>query len=258
MDDPFAVADIVEEERSSRRAFQKLPPSFYQNAQRLIATLEQQLASSEPESRGARMLSDQLSTARRNLAQLFKNRMDKIMRFAVMSATSEWEDESGKMAKMDELEKEVYTTVRDVLLRARESAVDTAVPAFPASEEKATAVERAEPAQGTGVPAPPAHEERTTVQPSEPAVVSQPSDGAEPSEEISPPPSKNNINEEYVVVRTLEAVPTFLGSDGRTYALGREDVATVPAANAKVLIKRGIAVGVSTEGFSAKAQKGEQ
>jgi len=124
--------------------------------------------------------------------------------------------------------------VRDVLLRARKSAVDMAVPAFPA------------------------YEEEMTVQPSEPAVESQPIAGAEPSEGTSSLPSKNNINEEYVVVRTLEAVPTFLGSDGRTYALGREDVATVPVANAKVLIKRGIAVGISTEGFSGKAQKGEQ
>ena len=234
MDDPFAVADIVEEERSSRKTFQKLPFGFYQDAQRLIATLEQQLSSSEPDSRGARMLSDQRTTARENLGQLFKNRMYKIMLFAVKSTLGEWEGESAKMAKMDELERDVYITVRDVLLRARKSAVDMAVPAFPA------------------------YEEEMTVQPSEPAVESQPSAGAEPSEGTSSLPSKNNINEEYVVVRTLEAVPTFLGSDGRTYALGREDVATVPVANAKVLIKRSIAVGISTEGFSAKAQKGEQ
>ena len=244
MDDSLTVADIGDAVRHSKekQTLQRLPPSFYSDVQHLIATLEQQLSSSEPDSRQARMLSDQLTTARRNLEQLFRNRMEKVVRFALMSATSHWEGESSELANMDESEKEVYLAVRDAIVRARRSVVD-------ASTSNTKPAQSPEPTDETQ----PEAEKKT--HDDMPAVVSQPSDGAEPSEEISSPPSKNNINEEYVVVRTLEAVPTFLGSDGRTYTLGKEDVATIPVANANVLIKRGIAVGVSVGAFQREGER---
>ncbi|MHC1570942.1 MAG: hypothetical protein ACXQS9_03720 [Methermicoccaceae archaeon] len=231
MDDSLTVADIGDAVRHSKekQTLQRLPPSFYSDVQHLIATLEQQLSSSEPDSRQARMLSDQLTTARRNLEQLFRNRMEKVVRFALMSATSHWEGESSELANMDESEKEVYLAVRDAIVRARRSVVDAST-------------SNTKPAQSPPVP---------TDEP-------QPEAGKKTHDDMPPDThllSKNNINEEYVVVRTLEAVPTFLGSDGRTYTLGKEDVATIPVANANVLIKRGIAVGVSVGAFQREGER---
>lgn len=230
MDDSLTVADIGDAVRHSKekQTLQRLPPSFYSDVQHLIATLEQQLSSSEPDSRQARMLSDQLTTARRNLEQLFRNRMEKVVRFALMSATSHWEGESSELANMDESEKEVYLAVRDAIVRARRSVVD-------ASTSNTKPAQSPEP---TDEPQPEAGKKTHGNMPLDTHLL-----------------SKNNINEEYVVVRTLEAVPTFLGSDGRTYTLGKEDVATIPVANANVLIKRGIAVGVSVGAFQREGER---
>lgn len=53
---------------------------------------------------------------------------------------------------------------------------------------------------------------------------------------------KKDINKEYVVVRLLRDVPAFLGIDGRSYTLAKEDVAVLPIVNAKVLINRNAAL----------------
>lgn len=53
---------------------------------------------------------------------------------------------------------------------------------------------------------------------------------------------KKDINKEYVVVQLLRDVPTFLGIDGRSYTLAKEDVAVLPIVNAKVLINRNAAL----------------
>jgi DNA replication factor GINS len=54
-------------------------------------------------------------------------------------------------------------------------------------------------------------------------------------------PGKNNINENYVVVRILKDLPTFTGADGRNYTVNAEDVVVLPQLNATGLIKRNAA-----------------
>jgi len=238
MEDSFTVSDITEAVRLSilskdrRRekngeprdgAYLKLcrlkSPSFYADAQRLIRELERQLSECEAGSREARMLSDQLKTAEDKLGELFRNRMARIVWLAVMEATGESRDRGDRdeLANMTQQEGEVYQEVLATIARARRQMLEREQ--APPSSDSTSQPEEA---------------------PSEPSL-----------------PSKRNINEEYVVVRALEAVPTFLGSDGRTYVLGREDVATVPTANARVLIKRGLAVAIHAEEHSSSALEGE-
>jgi DNA replication factor GINS len=52
---------------------------------------------------------------------------------------------------------------------------------------------------------------------------------------------KNNINEEYVVVRILKDLPTFTGADGRNYTVSAEEVVVLPQLNATGLVKRNAA-----------------
>lgn len=52
-----------------------------------------------------------------------------------------------------------------------------------------------------------------------------------------------NIND-YIVVRVLINIPTFAGVDGKNYTLLAQDVVTVPAVNARALIKRGAAMQI--------------
>lgn len=62
----------------------------------------------------------------------------------------------------------------------------------------------------------------------------------------SHPAPKNDLNKEYIVVRILKDIPTFIGADGRNYAPGAQDVAVLPKVNARALIKRKVAVQVES------------
>lgn len=53
---------------------------------------------------------------------------------------------------------------------------------------------------------------------------------------------KKDISKEYIVVRLLKDIPTFVGVDGRNYTLAKEDVAVLSTVNAKALINRKAAI----------------
>ncbi|MCZ7356014.1 MAG: hypothetical protein O8C66_08535 [Candidatus Methanoperedens sp.] len=55
---------------------------------------------------------------------------------------------------------------------------------------------------------------------------------------------KKDISKEYIVVRLLKDIPTFVGVDGRNYTLAKEDIAVLSAVNAKALINRKAAVQI--------------
>ena len=65
-----------------------------------------------------------------------------------------------------------------------------------------------------------------------------------------PIPAKDR-DEELHIVRILEDIPTFMGTDGRIYKVKREDVIMLSKTNAEILCKRGVA-----ERFEGK-EKGE-
>jgi len=52
----------------------------------------------------------------------------------------------------------------------------------------------------------------------------------------------------YVLVRIKKDVPEFVGVDGKTYKLRREDVVLLPELNAKALIKEGVAEEIEVKG----------
>ena len=53
--------------------------------------------------------------------------------------------------------------------------------------------------------------------------------------------AKSNISEEYLVVRILKDLSTFQAVDNRKYTLREHDIVSLPAVNAKGLVKRKIA-----------------
>lgn len=55
-----------------------------------------------------------------------------------------------------------------------------------------------------------------------------------------PLPAKERT-EELHIVRILDDIPTFMGTDGRIYKVKREDVIMLPKTNAEILCKRGVA-----------------
>ncbi|MBU4340096.1 MAG: hypothetical protein KKD46_04160, partial [Euryarchaeota archaeon] len=61
------------------------------------------------------------------------------------------------------------------------------------------------------------------------------------------PEGKKDISKEYIVVRLLKDIPTFVGADGRNYTMAKEDVAVLSAVNAKALINRNAAIQISVK-----------
>jgi DNA replication factor GINS len=64
--------------------------------------------------------------------------------------------------------------------------------------------------------------------------------------------SAKSRNEELYIVRILEDIPTFMGTDGRIYKVKKEDVIMLPKTNAEILCKRGVAMR-----FEGKTKKME-
>ena len=65
-------------------------------------------------------------------------------------------------------------------------------------------------------------------------------------EVLKKPAAPKDLSKDYIVVRVLRDIPTFVGSDLSNYTLGKEDVATVPAVNAMALISKKAAVQIRT------------
>ena len=76
--------------------------------------------------------------------------------------------------------------------------------------------------------------------------------GTAAGNETGTEPGKNNINEEYVVVRMLKDLPTFTGADGRNYTVSAEEVVVLPQLNATGLIKRNAAKMIAGQENSGK------
>jgi DNA replication factor GINS len=61
---------------------------------------------------------------------------------------------------------------------------------------------------------------------------------------IKEPSDKKDISKEYIVVRLLKDIPTFVGVDERNYTFAKEDVAVLSTINAKALINRKAAIQI--------------
>lgn len=66
------------------------------------------------------------------------------------------------------------------------------------------------------------------------------------------PPAAPEGAEALQMVRILDDLPTFMGTDGRIYKVKREDVIMLPKTNAEILCNRGVA-----ERFEGKRRSGE-
>ncbi|HEU18663.1 MAG TPA: DNA replication complex GINS family protein [Deltaproteobacteria bacterium] len=55
---------------------------------------------------------------------------------------------------------------------------------------------------------------------------------------------RSEMSEEYEIVRILEDIEPFMGTDGRIYSLIKEDIVTLPEKNAQVLYERNIALSI--------------
>lgn len=202
-----------------------------------------------PRSVEYKMLEDELSGLVTDVETVFMKRAGKVVERATSGAFTNSKNVLLKkdVDKLLTAEQELYGDVLQAILKARSKLIadlvdgesDDAGKAESKPEKKAGQMPIQEPKkQPSAAPA----SERS---PAPSNVSAPPGSGKDPSENAA-----NIINENYVFVRILKDLPEFMGEDKRTYQLHAQDEVMLPAANANLLIKRGVALGIpgSSEG----------
>ena len=223
------LKNVLRDEASS--TLKSLHPGFYKDVEKYLKELEDELTKIDnPRSVEFKMLDNELQSAITDIEIIFMRRVRKIIDYARTNAFSSMPP-SQDMSKLLPEEKKVYDVVLTAINSARSELLipilnpQAAINKGKKDASRSIKADVAEKIPDTGNVESPKH--MNSDLPSE----------ANNKDEIG----KSNINKEFVVVRILEDLPTFKAMDNRNYSLHAEDVAVLPALNAKGLIKRNVA-----------------
>lgn len=232
--------------REKTRDLKPIPSDFYSTAADAAKNLEAEMMKiGRPRSVEYKMLEDELSGLVTDVETVFMKRAGKVVERATSGAFTNSKTVLLKrdVDKLLPAEQELYEDVLQAILKARATLlVDLADGERDDSERagRGNAPKGQMPIQKPPLKTAPA------------ASSTRPDAGRSDSSSSKPAsaPDTNLINENYVLVRILKDLPEFMGEDKRTYQLQAQDVVELPAANANLLIKRGVAQGItgSSEG----------
>ncbi|MDD1656810.1 MAG: hypothetical protein LUO87_05490 [Methanomicrobiales archaeon] len=196
---------IVLNERETGR-LSEMPPDLYDKVRDHLKGLQEQVyACRDPLSDQAQTLMEEVAAMRETIRDIFRIRSRKVLSLAALQTESRIADRD-EIRKMLPVERQMYDEIAQVIDAARHGMVAEVAPRV---EGEASA------AAGAEVPA-------------------AADAGCGP---VEPPPVR--------LVRILQAIDPFVGMDGRVYALRKEDVVTLPARNADVLVERNIALNIT-------------
>ncbi len=208
--------DILREERKTRSKLVPLEGDFYEKVAWKIRELEEEKRKNEDTySTKYAILEDELRTARKAIESIIERRTAKIINLASISAPSK-QKEKQELDSMTQEEREFHNKLLLLMTEYRGELLDKIL----------------------------SKKERPAFSPQTSPVPSQPQEN-KPVE--APSEGKKDISKEYIVVRLLKDIPTFVGVDGRNYTLAKEDVAVLSAVNAKALINRNAAIQISVK-----------
>ncbi len=209
--------DILREERKSKLV--PLESDFYEKAAGQIRELEEEKSRIE-DRYGTKyaIIEDEIKTARKSLENIIERRMGKIIKEASLRASSK-QKEKQDIDSLTQDEREFYNRLLGLMTQWRGELLEKVFKKAAAGNKlNETTIKTKE-----KTPEPSAHENKqkeTTLE------------------------DKKDISKEYIVVRLLKDIPTFVGVDGRNYTLAKEDIAVLSTVNAKALINRKAAVQI--------------
>jgi DNA replication factor GINS len=210
MPERINLNDILRDERKSRSKLVTVESDFYERVACQILELEEEKKKNEDTySTKYAILEDELRTSRKAIEGIIERRITKIINLASHSTPSK-QKEKQEMDSMTQGERDFYNNLLLLLTEYKGNLLDAIT---------SKKVRYAAPVQ-----------------------LFQPQEN-KPDELLNK--GKKDISKEYIVVRLLKDIPTFVGVDGRNYTLAREDVAVLSAVNAKALINRNAAIKVS-------------
>ena len=199
------------DERRSEK-LQELPDSFYEDAAEYIESLrEERDACDDPYSDEAQRLNDELSSARQVAEAVYERRVGKVVKMASLAANGHTASEE----RMTREEREMYERIVDEVRAGQERVEGLLEDALNGETDT----------EDTG---------GNTTETTSPSRTAADGDGG-------------TADDGYATVRVVESVPEFVGTDGREYSLGEEDVARIPEENARALCENEAAVEVTNE-----------
>ncbi len=172
------------------------------------------------------IIDDELKTARKSIENIIERRIGKIIKEASLRASSR-QKEKQDIESMTQEERRFYNRLLELNTEIRRELLDKI-----SKKEKQAA--------GSQVAATPEIHENGTQK--ETPIETQPETQIETHLE-----DKKDISKEYIVVRLLKDIPTFVGVDGRNYTLAKEDIAVLSTVNAKALINRKAAIQITVK-----------
>ncbi len=204
--------DILRDERKTRSKLVPLESDFYEKVAEQIRELEDEKRKWEDTySTKYAIMEDELKTARKAIENIIERRTAKIINLASFHSSSK-PKEKQNIDSMTGGERDFYNKLLELMTGYRSGLVDGI---FSKKSKQPVALQ---------------------------VQVSR-----ENLPEEVPLEGKKDISKEYIVVRLLKDIPTFVGADGRNYSLAKEDVAVLSAVNARALINRNAAIQISVK-----------
>lgn len=212
------LEDLRQAQADERRSekLQELSDTFYEDAAAYIEGMrEERDACEDPYSDEARRLDDALSSARQVTEAIYERRVGKVVKMASLAANGHTASED----RMTREEREMFGRIVSEI-RANQKRIEETL-------ERALEEPSGEETQ----------QETSTGSRSAPASALENASADADAED-----------DRYTTVRVKESLPKFVGTDGREYSLGEEDVARIPEENARALCEKEAAVEVGDTG----------
>jgi len=208
--------ELLYKERNTA-SLQDLPETFFEDVSTYINKLEAEKRDADENRKG--FVEDEIKNARTKVEDIIKRRIGKIIKLASSGISTQ------PKGLMDE-ERMLFEAVKSHVDESRERIFASIW--GESKEEKRELINSAE--EKAAPPTVSTVEKDATIVESE---------------------DKEPLH----IVRVLDDIPTFMGTDGRIYKVRKEDVIMLPKTNAEILCKRGVAVRF--EGKKEVSNEGE-
>lgn len=228
----------------SSSSLKSLHLDFYDAVDKYIRELEAEIKGiNNPRSAESKMLEDELQSALTDIEIIFIRRLRKITTRATSNAFSNRSAKSD-MDKLLPAERKVYDDVLSAINVARNDLVEPIMD--PDSVRNVVTAQKAPDANVDldldAKKDAESEQHGANIETNEQLDTASPQGSLELINDTGESDiGKSNISEEYLVVRILKDLSTFQAVDDRNYTLKAHDIISLPAINAKGLIKRKIA-----------------
>jgi DNA replication factor GINS len=213
------LRSILLSERETGRLTAVAPDLFDRGHVELASLISKVYAFEDPLSEEARSLIEETLAIKETLRELFALRSRKILALTIMHAEGNYYDRE-EVKRMVPVEKEMFETVTASIEQCKGILLHN-VPHRP---------------KNIGIP--------ETVESGEPEMV-QDEDSSRATDLYPTLKTDAPLSSQCVLVRVLEDMESFMGIDGRIYALSKGDIVTLPERNAAVLSERNIVLNMN-------------